>query len=183
MDARKRGHGAHIKVNAALFRAFRRLSLRHVNSPLDLIAQPDALALDLPAATGAEAVRALQARLGTAGGAITDPPRLLADLIERMGVSTVCIADNIALPHARTTAVSRIVLAIGRTLGDAAFDAEHPHVRLVMLVGTPKSAVSDYLQLVAGLSRFLKNAATRAALLAAPGEVEFRALLQRAVIR
>ncbi len=150
-----------------------------MNSPLDLIAQPDALALDLRAATAAEAVRMLHARLGTAGGVVTDPARLLGDLTERMTLSTVCIADDIALPHARTAAVSRLVLAIGRTTSEVAFDAEHARVRLVFLVGTPKAAVADYLQLVAGLSRFLNHAATRAALLAAADEAEFRAILAR----
>ena len=154
-----------------------------MNPSLALIAHPDALALDLRAATGEEAVRALHARLGTAGGAIVDPPRLLADIVERMSVSTVCISYEIALPHARTTAVSRLVLGIGRATGDVAFDAEHPRVRLVFLIGTPKAAVADYLQLVAALSRLLKNTVTRAALLAAPGEAEFRALLARGTKR
>ena len=52
-------------------------------------------------------------------------------------------------------------------------------IRLVCLIGTPKEAVTDYLKLVAALSRWLKNPATRAALLAASTEHEFRALLGR----
>lgn len=154
-----------------------------MNSPLDLIAQPDALVLDLRAANGVEAVRALHARLGTAAGAVADPTRLLVEVGERMNVASVCIAEDIALPHARTTAVSRTVLAIGRALGEVAFDAEHPRVKLVFLIGTPKEAVTEYLKFVAALSRWLKSPPTRAALLAAPGEQEFRALLVRAAQR
>jgi mannitol/fructose-specific phosphotransferase system IIA component (Ntr-type) len=60
-----------------------------------------------------------------------------------------------------------------------AFDAEHPRVRLVFLIGTPKEAAADYLKLVASLSRRLKSAATRKALLAALTEGEFLALLAR----
>ncbi len=154
-----------------------------MNSPLDLIARPDAFLLDLRAATGEEAVRELQTRLGTAGGAVTDPPRLLADLVGRMSVATVCIADDIAVPHARTAAVSRIVFGVGRATDGVVFDAAHPRVRLVFLIGTPKAAVGEYLKFVAALSRWLKNSATRAALLAAPGEAEFGALLAGAVAR
>lgn len=149
-----------------------------MNSPTDLIACPDALLLDLRAVSGEEAVRALHAKLGAAAGAVTDAPRLLADVLERMRVASVCIADDIALPHARTSAVDRVVLAVGRAAEGIAFDAKHPRVRLVFLIGTPKAAVTEYLKVVAALSRLLKNAATRAALLAAPGEAEFRALLQ-----
>ena len=154
-----------------------------MNSPLDLIARPDALLLDLRAATGEEAVRELHARLGTAGGAVTDPPRLLAELVDRMNVATVCIADDIALPHARSAAVSRIVFGVGRAKHGVAFDAAHPRVRLVFLIGTPKAAVGEYLKFVAALSRWLKNSSTQAALLAAPGEAEFGVLLAGAIAR
>jgi len=175
-------HGRKQPANAALFRAAGCISWLDVNSPLDLIAQPDALALALPATTGRDAVEVLHGCLGLAGGAIVDPPQMLADVIERMDVASVCIADDIAVPHARTAAVSRLVLGVGRTSGNVTFDQEHPRVRLVFLIGTPKAAVTEHLQLVAGLSRWLKNSATRAALIAAPGEAEFRTLLQTSAV-
>lgn len=150
-----------------------------VTPPTDLIAHPDALALDLRATSGEEAIRALHARLGTAAGAVTDAPQFLADLLERAGIASVCIAADIALPHARTAAVNRLVLGVGRATQDVAFDAEHPRVRLVFLIGTPKEAVGEYLKLVAGLSRLLKKAAVRQGLLAAKTEGEFLALLAR----
>jgi mannitol/fructose-specific phosphotransferase system IIA component (Ntr-type) len=148
-----------------------------VTQPTVLLANPDAVTLDVRATTGEEAIRALQVKLGAAGGAVMDQPKFLADLIERAHLASVCIAVDVALPHARTAAVSRIVLAVGRVVGEAAFDAEHPAVRLLFLVGTPKSAAGDYLQLVAAISRLLKNPAARAGLLAAKTEEEFRGCL------
>lgn len=144
-----------------------------MTQPNDLIANPDALALELRAATGGEAIRALHARLGSAAGAVTDQPQFLAELLERANLASVCIARDIALPHARTAAVSRMVLAVGRAPLGVAFDAEHPGVRLVFLIGTPKEAAADYLKLVAALSRLLKNSAVREGLLNATTEVEF----------
>jgi PTS system fructose-specific IIA component/PTS system fructose-specific IIC component/PTS system nitrogen regulatory IIA component len=91
----------------------------------------------------------------------------------------VCIAADVALPHARTAGVGRMVLAVGRAAQDVAFDPEHPGVRLVFLIGTPKAAVADYLKLVAGLSRLLKKPGVRAGLLTAKTEAEFLALLAR----
>lgn len=152
-----------------------------MTQPNELISNPDSVVLDLGAKTGEEAIRELHRRLGSASGAITDGPKFLDDLIERASVASVCIAGDIALPHARTTAVGRLVLAVGRSAHDIAFDAEHPGVRLVFLIGTPKDAVTDYLKLVAALSRLLKDPAVRRGLLAAKSEVEFLALLaQRA---
>jgi len=81
--------------------------------------------------------------------------------------------------HARTAAVDRLVLAIGRAPGPLAFDAEHPAVRLVFFIGVPRQAVTEYLKLVAALSRLLKNEPVRAALLAAATEADFRAVLAR----
>ncbi len=154
-----------------------------MNDAAELIAHPDCVVTELRAATGDEAMRALHARLVSVPGAVTDAPRFLADLQARAALASVCIADDVALPHARTDAVGRMVLAVGRGTGDIAFDAEHPRVRLVFLVGTLKQAVTEYLKLVAALSRLLKKAEARAALLAAPGEAELRAVLARGVKR
>lgn len=173
----QRGRGKRGLVSRARLGRFS----RNVNSPTDLIANPDAVTLDLRATSGEEAIRALHERLGAAGGGVTNAPQFLADLLERALVASVCIADDVALPHARTAAVGRMVLAVGRATGEIAFDAEHPHVRLVFLIGTPKSAVTDYLKVVAALSRLLKNPATRNGLRLAPTEAEFRALLARGV--
>ncbi len=155
----------------------------HVNSPAELIARPDAVAINLRGTTGDEVVRALHAKLGTAEGAVLDSPQLLAEIVERAKLSSVCIAPDVAMPHARTEAVQRIVLAVGRTAEPVAFDEEHPKVRLVFLIGTPREQVTEYLKTVATISRLLKDPTTRAALLVAPTEAEFRAQLGRAVKR
>ena len=149
-----------------------------MSSPTECIAEPDAIALDLEAGSGEAAVRRLHAELvrGAADG-IVDAQAFLADVLARMQVASVCIAPDVALPHARTPAVSRLVLAIGRTRTPVAFDAGHPGVRLILLVGTPRNAVTEYLQVVAAWSRIMRNPTARAALDAAETEAEIRALL------
>jgi mannitol/fructose-specific phosphotransferase system IIA component (Ntr-type) len=137
--------------------------------------------LDLDAGTDDAAVRALHARLSSATAAVTDPDLFLRDLIQRIKLAPVCIAADIALPHARTNAVSRLVMGVARTLGPVAFDAAHPGIRLIFLIGTPQDAVTGYLQVVAKLSRLLRNPAIRAGLYAAKEEAEFRALLSGGV--
>ena len=59
------------------------------------------------------------------------------------------------------------------------FDAEHPQVRLVFMVGTPQASVEDHLLAVAAITRLLQPEGRRAGLLAARTEAEFRALLAR----
>ena len=121
-------------------------------------------------------MRALHARL-VGNPAVTDPAGLLRELLAWAALSSICIAPDVALPHARTMAVNRLVLAVGRSVGPLAFDPTHPAVRLVFLIGTPKQMITEYLQLVAALSRLLKKEPVRTGLLAAQTEAEFRAVL------
>ncbi len=147
--------------------------------PNDLIAQPDVVLLDVNVNTRAAALRAVHTPLALVPG-VNDEARFLRDLQERARVASVCIAAEVALPHARTSAVDRIVLGIGRLEAPGvAFDAEHPQVRLVFMIGTPKQQVEGYLKLVSSISRLLKTEGVRAGLLAAATEAEFRALLVR----
>jgi mannitol/fructose-specific phosphotransferase system IIA component (Ntr-type) len=147
-----------------------------LNSPTEIIAAPDVVALDLIATSGDDAIRALHQRLRAATPDVKDAAQFLQDLLERAAVASVCISDEVALPHARTAAVKR-------TATPVAFDPEHPGVRLVFLIGTPKAAVAEYLQTVAALSRLLKSLGTKGALLAAANEIDFRAILARGLKR
>lgn len=137
--------------------------------------------LDLHGGTGREAVRALHQRLLFGCDAIIDPPRLLAGVLDRMVLAPVCIASDVALPHARSNSVSRMVLAVGRSDEDIAFDEEHPSVRLVFLIGTPRDAMTGYLQAVAALARVLRQPSTRAGLFAAVDVAGFRSVLSSGV--
>lgn len=136
--------------------------------------------LDLTASSREAALRALHGRLAAVDG-VTNPDRFLLDLLERALVASVCIAPEVALPHARTAAVDRIVLGIARLAEPGVgFDGEHPGVRLMFMIGTPRQQVVEYLQLVASISRLLKTEGAREALLAAADENAFRAVLRRA---
>ena len=152
-----------------------------MSSPTELIAEPDAVVLDLEAETGEGAVGLLHRRLTEVSEGISDAPNFLADVIQRMRVAPVCIADDVALPHARTNAVSRMVIGVARTKNPVPFDASHSGVRLIFLIGTPKDEVTGYLQVVARLSRLLRTPAIRAGLYSATDEAEFRALLSGGV--
>jgi mannitol/fructose-specific phosphotransferase system IIA component (Ntr-type) len=152
-----------------------------VTSPTDFLAEPDVVLLDVQARSGEDAVRVLHERLTAENPAVTDPARFLDDVFERMRIASVCVSDDIALPHARTNAVTQLTMAVGRARDGVSFDADHPQVHLIVLMGTPKDAVGDYLRTVAALSRVLRHPPTRAGLMAAQNEEEFRALLAGAM--
>jgi mannitol/fructose-specific phosphotransferase system IIA component (Ntr-type) len=98
-----------------------------------------------------------------------------------MRKDSVAIAPDVAIPHARTDAVERLVLAVGRSSAGIAFDAVHPSVRLIFLIGAPRQQVGGYLQLVATISRLLRREGAREALLKADSEDELRDILGRTI--
>ena len=151
--------------------------------PSQLLAQPDALMLDLVANSRESAIVALHAQLAKSP-AVKDADQFLHGLLERAMLAPVCIATDVALPHARTNAVERVVIGVARVAPPGVgFDAEHPAVRLIFMVGTPKQQVEEYLLTVAAITRTLKTEGVRAGLLAAKTEAEFTALLARGAKR
>ncbi len=88
------------------------------------------------------------------------------ELLARERLDTTCLGNEVALPHARTEHVKKIVLAVGRSDPGVLFENSNQTVRLLFVLGTPKSNPGDYLMLVGSLCRLIKDEAHRAALLA-----------------
>jgi mannitol/fructose-specific phosphotransferase system IIA component (Ntr-type) len=154
-----------------------------VDLPSQLLAKPDALILDLAANSREAAICGLHAQLAKSP-AVKDAPQFLHGLLERAMLAPVCVAPDVALPHARTDAVERVVLGVARIAAPGVgFDAEHPQVRLVFMVGTPKQKVDEYLLSVAAITRTLKVPGVREGLLGARTEEEFREWLARGAKR
>jgi mannitol/fructose-specific phosphotransferase system IIA component (Ntr-type) len=89
------------------------------------------------------------------------------ELLARERLDTTCLGNEIALPHARTEHVRKIVLAIGRSTDGVLFENSNQMVKLMFVLGTPKNNPTDYLILVGALCRLIKDAASREALMAA----------------
>lgn len=95
------------------------------------------------------------------------------ELLARERLDTTCLGNEIALPHARTEHVKKIVLAVGRSNEGVLFENSNQTVRLMFVLGTPKNNPTDYLILVGALCRLIKDAAAREALMAAPSAEAF----------
>jgi mannitol/fructose-specific phosphotransferase system IIA component (Ntr-type) len=154
-----------------------------VDLPSQLLAKPDALILDLVANSREAALCGLHAQMALSP-VVKDADQFLHGILERAMLAPVCIASDVALPHARSAAVERVVLGVARIAAPGVgFDAEHPNVRLLFMVGTPKQQVEEYLLSVAAITRLLKTDDVKAGLLAVKTESEFRALLARGAKR
>ena len=95
------------------------------------------------------------------------------ELLARDRLDTTSLGNGIALPHARTEHVSKIVMAVGRSEQGIVFDDKGEIVRLFFVLGTPKSKPGDYLAVVSALCKLLRDPADRAAFLDAPTAAAF----------
>jgi mannitol/fructose-specific phosphotransferase system IIA component (Ntr-type) len=95
------------------------------------------------------------------------------ELLARDRLDTTSLGNGVALPHARTEHVKKIVMAVGRSSGGVPFDQGGEIVKLFFVLGTPKSKPGDYLAVVSALCKLLRDPADRAALLNATTPAAF----------
>ena len=135
--------------------------------------RPESVRLALTATSGSAAIDEVAALLETAP-AVLDWEELRTDLHR----SAPCLSENgstfaICLPHARTEAVNKMVMGVGRSLEDLRFPGCALPVRYVFCIGVPKAMASDYLRIVGLLARILKEPVAESGLAGAATPVEF----------
>jgi mannitol/fructose-specific phosphotransferase system IIA component (Ntr-type) len=134
-------------------------------SLLDLLT-PDLVTLDFAAANAADAIRATAAPLA-GNPAVSDFNAFCSAVLAREEMSPTAAGHGVAFPHARGNYVSEIVVAAGRSRDGVPFGASGEQVHFVFIIGTPLDKVRDYLTLLSGLARLLKDSAVRERLLSA----------------
>jgi len=131
---------------------------------LDVL-HPRNIIAPLPAESLRGAVLVLVQRL-VETGAIVRPDRLERLINDDRVHGVVHVGDRVLLPHLRTDAVDRLVVAIG--VSDQPLTTqvsqEDARARVVILVLAPTEAAGSYLQVVAALARALRDEETVEAL-------------------
>lgn len=145
---------------------------------LDDLLDPQHVDLGLTAQTKSEAIRTL-VNLLAASGEIREPEVFLKDVLAREEASSTLAENGIAFPHARTDAVSKVAVAIGRSDEGVPFGENGEPADLIFLIAVPRRLVNDYLVCVGALARILKDEARRVELLRAPTAEKFISQLQR----
>jgi len=119
---------------------------------------PEHIVVPLPGPTIREALDALVQRL-IGAGAVRNPELLARIAGEPRLRDVVAVSSRVALPHYRTDAVDRLVMALGVAPepldgSPAAIDASP---RIVALVLAPPGAATLYLQAVSTLARLFRR--------------------------
>ena len=139
-----------------------------------MVAEEVPVILDFQAGSEADAILRV-AGLLAGDPRIKDQQRFLDAVFERQKISPPLLGNGIALPHARTPAVSELVIAVGRSRSPVQIgEAE---VRLIFLIGVPPHLIAEYLAMTSSLARRLRLPGVVESLLAAPDAEAFRSLL------
>jgi len=143
---------------------------------LDVL-RPEHVVAPLTTDTLRGAVMALVQRL-VESGAIARPERLERLTTDERIRDVVHVGDRVLLPHLRTDAVDRVVVAVGLSPKplQLAPAAERGSEQVVVLVLAPPEASNHYLQTVAAIARVLRSDALVDRMLAADSAEEVLAL-------
>ncbi|MBV8814698.1 MAG: PTS sugar transporter subunit IIA [Verrucomicrobia bacterium] len=102
---------------------------------------------------------------------LVDLTALRRAILDRQKVDPPLLPMGVAFPHARTDSVRNIVMVIGISPEPIPFPGVA--ARLVLLIGVPKKAISEYLELTSFLARHLRGEHVLDGLMSAKGIEQF----------
>ena len=132
---------------------------------LDYI-DPSLIDLDLQGSTKEQVLSDLVGLL-VANGTVRNRDELLTALMEREGLGSTGIGHGVAIPHGRSSELSRTAIVFGRTRAEVDFDSiDGQPTRIFFLLVAPENGSNDHLHLLAKIARLMRDAGTRQRLLA-----------------
>ena len=112
---------------------------------------------DLKAESDREAIRTMLDALAGCPQVI-DIQKLSAAVFERQETDAPLFPGGIAFPHARTDSVSALVMVFA--VCEEAIRFGDMMVRLIFLIGVPKNAGAEYLEIISFIARHIRGTKT-----------------------
>ncbi|ACD89388.1 MAG: PTS sugar transporter subunit IIA [Chlorobium limicola] len=130
------------------------------------------IALNLELGTKNQVIDAMLSIVDGHAG-IRDNDLLRHDVLRREHEMSTGIGKNIALPHAKTAAVTQPVLALATLRKELNFDSiDNEPVRIIFLLATPEEMLAEHLKLLGRITRLAGRADFRQRLIAATAATE-----------
>lgn len=111
---------------------------------------------------------------------IKDKEKVLRAIIERERTMSTGIGKGVAIPHAKTNAAERVVVAFARSKEGVEFDAADKNpVYLFFIVVSPERHQDKYLKVMAHIVSYLNKNGNRKDLMEAKSEEEIMDLVSK----
>ncbi len=144
---------------------------------LSTVFAPSCAAVDVRAATKADAIAALVDLLAAAGKA-PDRAGLLTAVMEREALAPTGLGEDCAIPHAQTDTVMETAIAAIRLAAPMDFGApDGTSARLVFLIVGPKDSAALHLRYLSRLARVRSDPGFHDSAIAASDPAAFSATL------
>ena len=119
--------------------------------------KPEAIMMEIKAKEKIAAINELVEHM-VENEMVSDGKEFIKALAKRENLESTGIGDGIAIPHARTNAVSELVLAFARSpegIDFSSLDGKPSHI--IFLIASPENQKSEYIMALAKLSRLLRK--------------------------
>lgn len=132
---------------------------------LSSILDPTCIRLNVDASNKSDALQKMVDLL-SAGGKVLDRVKLASVISEREKLMSTGIGNGVALPHGKTDAVDRSMIAVATLQHPIDFDSldDNPVSIIILLVGT-EANVGLHLRLLSRISRMVGSEQFRASLM------------------
>ncbi|MGY0393816.1 MULTISPECIES: PTS sugar transporter subunit IIA [unclassified Fusobacterium] len=108
--------------------------------------------------TKEEALKMLVELIKKNSDALNDENNFYENILAREELGSTGIGQGIAIPHARSEKIKKLIVAIGLLKNGVDFNSlDGEKVKLIILVGSPKGQNREYLSLVSELMRTFRN--------------------------
>jgi mannitol/fructose-specific phosphotransferase system IIA component (Ntr-type) len=119
----------------------------------DKLITPDDILFDVSVNDRFELIREISRRLDGSDG-VLDPNQLAEDAINREQELATGLERGLAMPHARTNSVNRLICKVLRLKTPVSFDAPDGSLAdIIIFSAVPPKGLDDYLHLVAAIVR------------------------------
>ena len=138
---------------------------------------PERVRIGLAVSDKEAALRAIASLLTMPEGTVNEET-VYDVLVERERLASTGIGSGVAIPHGRYDGVDQLRAAVAICPGGVDFEAvDGLPVKIIVGIVGPRSMPQKHLAALAGVSRILRNAERREALLNAPDDAEAYRLL------
>ena len=121
------------------------------------ILPPEAVVVPLQAESKQDAIDSLIDLLAEHGH-ISDSDEMKRVVWDRENQRSTGIGEGLAIPHGKSTAISRLIMALGILENPVDFDAiDDKPVRMVALLLSPADKIADHIQALGRISRLMSN--------------------------
>jgi PTS system fructose-specific IIC component len=114
------------------------------------------------------------------GGMISDRELALKDVLAREGYLSTGLENGLAIPHAKTDGVSELVMSFGVKKDGVDFESlDNKPAHLIFLVLSPRDTSGPHIRALASITKNLKDAEKRKALLNAKSDDEIKKIFDK----